>query len=446
MKLHVFIHVRWLAIRDTIQYSDKVRGFAGWAYFAQGICSRNPLKRGAKLCRALGLASSERLRRLCIKTIHANPGFHKSSATWEKIVSQSPRLRNLLEEQTQLNRSIILKRTGEHGERGVILITFEYNWARLLLGLTADEIRWLEERYYIVFSTSWSPTDYALLALALTRIHGTVFVQSCNHGEITTLESFHPRLKCLPTMPCDWINPDLYKPKPRSERVVDLIMVANWGNFKRHWELLSALRSMPPSLKIVLIGQPEGDRTQKTIARLAQKLGVSQDINFINEVSIAEVAQWQCEARASVIMSRREGCCVAAVESLFAGCALGMRIDAHVGPLAYVNERTGLKLESSRLAEDLMKLIRSSEHLNPREWASENISGMRSLQKVSSFFEDYSRISGEPWNQSIVLPQWRPHPTFARSEDLESMRPIYLELHQRFPKVFAVDLITESWR
>jgi len=446
MNLAAVIRRNKLAAVDAIRYSPAVREAAGWLEFLLALFSGDPVVRGSRLTRALAFASSRKLAALCTAKIHARPGIDGVGEVWSRIVRGLPRYRNLIKERPQMDRSIILKAPAENGEKGVLLMTFEYNWARLLIGLSDDEFQWMDEHYDLVLSTSWSPTDYAVLALALSRTKGTVFVQSCNYGEIETIEGFHPRLKCLATLPCDWINPELYSPMPADERTTDIVMVANWGEFKRHWDLFRALAKMPPSLKVVLVGQQERGRTIETLRSLAKDFGVRQDLKFIESVPIEEVARQQCNAKVSVIMTRREGCCVAAAESLFAGCALAMREDAHVGPLAYINKRTGRRLGPGQLAEDLSALIRDACRLDPRAWAIENIAGEASRRKLDELLSAHACEHGRPWTLGVVLPQWRPHPTFAKEEDRESMRPAYAELHERFPHVFSGELMADSWR
>lgn len=446
MDLKAFIRRSKLRLSDSLRYSLAARELAGWLHLVRGLAATDPLERGARLARAHSFANSRTLAGLCIRFIHANPGIEGKADLWSQIVRGLPRYRDLIKTRPLLDRSIILKAPQEGGEKGVLLMTFEYNWARLLLGLSDEEFRWIDERFDLVLSTSWSPTDYAVLALALSKVKGTVFVQSCNFSEIATIERFDPRLKCLSTLPCDWINPTLYQPRPVAERTTDIVMVANWGEFKRHWELFRALAQMPASLKVVLIGQKEGGRSIETLRALARDFGVPQQLEFIESVPIEEVARQQCQAKVSLIMTRREGCCVAAVESLFAGCALAMREDAHVGPLAYINERTGSRLRPAHLAEDLMRLITAAQQMTPREWAIEHVAGEVSRRKLDHILEQHARSSGLPWTRGVIQPQWRPHPTFAHQDDLEAMRSVYETLAARFPQVFGPDLITESWR
>lgn len=446
MDLKAFIRRSKLRLSDTLRYSHAAREGAGWMHLVRGLLASDPVERGSQLARALSFARSRVLIGLCIRFIHQNPGIEGKAEIWSQILRGLPRYRDLIKDRPLLDRSIILKAPRDGGEKGVLLMTFEYNWARLLLGLSEEEFRWVDEHFDLVLSTSWSPTDYAVLALALSKVKGTVFVQSCNYTEIETIERFNPRLKCLSTLPCDWINPSLYQPRSPAERTTDIVMVANWGEFKRHWDLFRALAHMPASLKVVLIGQKEGGRTIETLRALARDFGVPQQLEFIESVPIEEVARQQCQAKVSLIMTRREGCCVAAVESLFAGCALAMRDDAHVGPLAYINERTGRRLRPFHLADDLMELIRAAGRLEPRNWAVEHVAGAVSRKKLDQLLEHHARSIGQPWTAGVVQPQWRPHPTFANEADREAMRSVYETLTTRFPKVFGPDLITESWR
>lgn len=434
-----------LPLKDALRYSRRLRHVGGLLTHVRGLAAWQPAMRIARLTRALTMLESPASRRRAVEALHRKPGFD-DPAPWEATVRAEPRYAGLLKDKPHLTRSVVLKAPGPGGEKGLLLMTFEYNWARLLLGLDAAGRRWMDENYDLVLSTSWSPTDYAVLGLALACTTGDVFVQSCNYGEIAAIEAFHPRLRCLQTLPCDWINPVLYEPKAPSERETDIVMVANWGEFKRHWELFSALRHMPAHLKIVLIGQREPGRSTETIRALARAHGVPQQLEIHESIPIAEVARLQCQAKVSVIMTRREGCCVAAVESLFAGCALAMRTDAHVGPLAYINEHTGQRLRPGHVHEDLMTLLTKASKLTPRQWAVENLACHLSREKLNQLLKTSAECHGKPWTSDIAQPHWRPHPTLAHEADRERLQPAYDELHRRFPQVFSVDLIETSWK
>lgn len=343
-----------------------------------------------------------------------------------------------------VDRTVVLKEPSTDGEKGVILLTFEYNWLKLLEGIR--DFRWLDEHFDFILSTSWSPSDYGVLGLALSRIRGTIFVQACNYGEIARFERFSPRVKCLRTLPCDWINPAFYRPKPHTQRATDILVVANWAPFKRHWQLFEALRSLPRHLRVTLIGQPEGEHTLEGVRRLATFFSVKQDLEFLQSVPIDEVTRRQCDSKISLILSRREGCCVAAVEALFADAPLGMMHDAHVGPRAYINEHTGRMLRPGGLAYQLEEFLERAASYQPRAWAMRHVSCYQSIERLNALLKEHATSSGQPWTQNATMPCWRPHPTLNYSADAERMRPVYAELHERYPGVFGPDLLQTSFR
>jgi glycosyltransferase involved in cell wall biosynthesis len=340
---------------------------------------------------------------------------------------------------SSVDRTILLKAPGEDGEKGVILVMLEPNWFRLFVG--CDDLEILDDRFTFVLSTGWSSTDYSLVALAVRSLRNTVFIQACNYGEIAKLEAFSPRIRCLPTIACDWINPGYYKPKPFHQREIDLLMVANWAPFKRHWHFFEALARMPSNLRVAMIGQPDGPHTLESVRAQARLFGVKQEIDFKESLPIEEVQRYQCNSKVSVILSRREGCCVAVVESLFADSPVALLRDAHVGPRAYINDQTGVLLEHSRLDRQLQRFLEYADQCRARAWAIDNISCFQSIAKVNTLLRDQALASGRPWTTDLKSPCWRPYPIYVNPEDAEDMRTTYEWLHGRFPIVFSSQLI-----
>lgn len=438
---------QYLALMRALeaQYSPCFRELMGWMQVLAGKMSAKPSVRAAKLVRGMSLMVSGWSQSRIGDMLRKQPGL-ETEDVWRDTMKEHHHFGPLMRKLPGLSRSIVLKAPAANGEKGILLLTFEYNWARLLLGADNEQLRWIAERFHIVLSSSSSPTNYAALSLALSRIPGTVFVQACNPDEYARIEGFHPRLKCLPVMPCDWIMPELYQPKPMAQRTRDIMMVAFWGPVKRHWEFFDMLTKLPASLRVTMVGQTDGIRNKDDMIRIARDLGVKQELEVHQSIPVQQVAELQCDAKVSVIMTRREGCCVAAVESLFAGSALAMRADAHIGPLAYINAQTGMLLRPGRVAKDMATLLERAPSLRPQDWATQNVSCYRSQEKLDAYFKEVDAHHNRPWTGGIVLPIWRPHPTFARPEEQAAFRPVYAELHQLMPAVFPADLITESWR
>lgn len=444
MTLKTRLRLILLRVEDDFRYSRRVRAMLAWLSWWRGRMVRREDSKIRHFTKAFGLAETpgtwRRIMRSLVPLLNST-----REPVWRQVVATNSRYATLLREKPHLTRSVVLKAPGLDGEKGLLLNYFEYNLARVL-SLSDADLAWLDRRYHLVFVASWSPTDYALLGSALLRLESPLFIQCANEAERGKLAAFHPRLVCLPGLACDWVDPAFYQPKPYGDRSIDLLMVANWGAFKRHWEFFAALRDLPGDLRVVLIGQKEGGRSKEFITRLAREIGVPQKLELFESLTIEQVTDLQCDARVSVILSRREGGCVAAVESLFAGCALAMRSDAIIGSSAHINPQTGRHLRPGHIAGDLGALLAECEVLKPREWVRDEIQNEITLARINMRVQEHALAVGQPWKNNLAVPHWRPHPTIANEADRERLRLAYAELHEKFPTLVGVDLIEQSHR
>jgi glycosyltransferase involved in cell wall biosynthesis len=427
---------------ETLRYSRVLRTVRGLACWMKSRFPAHPAARLDWLCRAYQSCEHAGMWPGLAARVRRHLEQHRSLALEWKHAPGAVRYGEMRRSHPALSRSVVLKAPGAGGEKGVILSTFEYNWFRLV----ADSRRFeaLCAEFHLVLSTSWSPTGYHILALAAAQAADTLFVQACNYDEVAKIEAFHPRLRCLETLPCDWLHPDSYRPRAPQDRDIDIVMVSNWAPFKRHWEFFNALRAMPAGLRVVCIGQPESGYTLEDIRALQRKLGAPQAIDYRQSLVIDQVADLQSRAKVALILSRREGCCVAAAEGMMAGAALAMRYDAHVGPRAYINEDNGALLHPRHLAAELDALIQRSDKTRAREFATRRLSCFESVRKLNGQLRAHDLAKGRPWTEDIAMPMWRPHPKLALEEDRVRLAPCYTALHQRWPDLFPADLIDQS--
>ena len=437
--LHV---LRWRT-EDHLRHSRTLRTSLALWHWLRSRLARRPVAQIRHLGKALSLAEHPAVAQLLAEDFRDlnRPDLEPA---WRAAVTSHPRYATLLRDQPQLTRSVVLKAPAP-GEKGVLLNYFEYNLARVL-ALSDSDLDWLQDRYELILVASWSPTDYALLGSALLRLKSPLFLQCANEAERARLEALHPRLVVLPGLACDWVDPQFYRPKPMPERRIDILMVANWGEFKRHWEFFLALRQLPKDLRVVLIGQREGGRDRAFIERQARQLGVPQQLELLESLPIERVTELECDARVSVILSRREGGCVAAVESLFAGCALAMRADAHIGSAAHINSHTGRRLRPGRIAQDLATLLTESATLDSHTWACAHIRNDLTLRRINAILTEHTLTTGHCWSTDLAVPHWRPHPTLAQAADRQRLEPAYAELHQRLPHLVPANLMELSHR
>jgi glycosyltransferase involved in cell wall biosynthesis len=226
-----------------------------------------------------------------------------------------------------------------------------------------------------------------------------------------------PNLVVTPLYASSWVNPDLFQPIPKAERKWDLLMVANFAKFKRHHAFFGALRSMPKDLRVLLIGQDQDGRTAATIHDVARWYGVEDRFTLLSRQPYVEMAKHFCSARSSVVLSKREGSCVAIAESLFADAPAAMLADAGIGSRAFINEQTGRFLDERHLARDLTEFVRDADRYRPRAWADANISCYRSTQMLNELLKEKALALGQEWTQDILPMQWAPDPKLVRSED-----------------------------
>ncbi|MDB6138319.1 MAG: hypothetical protein JWO94_1391 [Verrucomicrobiaceae bacterium] len=426
-----------------MRYSRVLRSLKAMGLTLRGLLSRDPAVRLCWLCRAYVIAEHAFLWEPIACAIETLCSGHRvEELNWRKSPNASI-YRHWLEVHPCLSRTTLAKAPGPGGEKGLLLSTFEYNW--LLMVDEPETFRALCKDFNIVFSTSWSSTDYYLLAQALLIAPGTTFwVQPCNLDERAKIEQFHPRLKALTTMPCDWLNPAFFPQKPFAERDIDLLMVSNWAPFKRHWALFNALRDLPASLRVVCVGQPDTGRTLEDIRALQRVMGAPQQIQFLERLPIEEVSALQCRARVGLILSLWEGCCVAAAESLMAGAPLAMGHDAHVGPLAYIDESTGTRLSRVPKAAEIALALEQAPHRQPRAFAERRLSYLVSSAILNTTLKAHETLAGHAWTLDLAPICWRPHPKIANASDHQRLVPAAAELARRFSRIFPLDLLETS--
>ena len=328
----------------------------------------------------------------------------------------------------------ILKLPNGKSEKGVFVVQAENNWAKVLKN--PEAFKWLNDNYSVIWSSGWSPTNYSLLGWICSSLRDTVFVQANNYDEIKALEEFNPKIKCLRSIVCDWINPDFFRPKPFADREIDILMVAAWAPYKRHWQLFEALKKMPRNLRVALIGQPDASHTVESVRKQASLFGVKQEIEFINSVLVETVNDYQCNSKISVILTKHEGACVAITESLFADSPVAALRGADVGSVKHINKDTGVLLDAGKIHYQLQQFLETGGNYRARAWAMEHISHTAANQKLNALMKDFSVSKGLDWTTDLKPVCWHPIWEYVNERDQHEMNVAYNDLQGRFPGLF----------
>jgi glycosyltransferase involved in cell wall biosynthesis len=377
-----------------------------------------------KACRLTRMRASRRLLRRQLAPFLTGPQrdvSRRERVGWQRYYGSFGRIAT----RKALATSLVLKAPGPGGEKGVLYSSFEYNWMRLVAHYDAAAVL---RDYYLVGATSGARNDYASMTAFAGLSPDPLFICVSNLADLQPLRILRPVVEPLPIMAGDWINPDHFTPKAHRDRTIDILMVAAWSKLKRHWLLFEALRDMPRTLRVVLVGRNDTGRTEREIRDEARAFGARQDIELHTNLEIDEVYALQCDARISAIFTKREGSCVAVPESLFAGSPVAMMQEAYIGSKAYINKRTGVLVQRQGLARRLQQFLEESEHYRPRQWAIENISCTRTSERLNDALRTWSLQQGYPWAMDIAPLCWRYVPSYVRSADKLRLAPAVEEL------------------
>lgn len=280
-------------------------------------------------------------------------------------------------------------------EKGVLVVGFEHELNSLAEFIQLDEVC---RRYDILFLPTWQPFySVELLRFLKRQPESLVMLPSSQQCYFQALQNSVIK-RALPFHASSWVDGDLYK--PAIERDIDILMVANFSIYKRHYLLFEALQSLPANLKVVLIGRELGDRTAKVLLDEARSYGVEDRFTLIESPANEVVVDHLCRAKLVLGLSGREGSYVSLAEALFAGAAVGIYADAVVGTKNYINPQTGFLLQPGLpLANQIERCLQLQPTLSPREWALNNIDTRVNVQKLNTLLSAESETLGRPWSK-----------------------------------------------
>jgi glycosyltransferase involved in cell wall biosynthesis len=297
--------------------------------------------------------------------------------------------------QARLRSSLIVKPPGPGAEKGVLFLGAERDLTELVTSTLLPAV----QRDYTIFALSaWSPPNPKVFAAVARAAADPVHIGVSHLGDAATYHMYGPKVVSVPLMASDWLNPAEFTPIPAGARDIDLIMVASWGRYKRHWLLFEALRTLPRTLRVVLVGTPSEGRSLEDVRAEAALWGVKQEITFVEDLSIEDVYQLQGRSRIAVQFSGREGSCVAVTEAMMAGTPVGVPADSHIGAAAHINDHTGRLLPRRELGRALGLLIEQSSEFNPHRWLTENACYATSVARLECHLAESAPYT---WSRGI---------------------------------------------
>jgi hypothetical protein len=382
-----------------------------------------------ELCAAARFAPSAEAMRKTENVILESVGrLDLTKVDWREVIPDITKRR--------IAKAVVLKPRIGPMEKGVVLISFEDQWARLLWGCNLQEFA---ESYTLVLAPTWSPPHSLINCLFPMVYPGPIFCLISNIRDLEIFPRLSKRYVMVPLFASSWVNPDLFKPVPFEKRDISIFMQANFGKYKRHFLLFNALNRIPSSMRVLLIGQDNGDRCSDAVMAEARAYGVQNRFELVVNAPHSAVVEALCRAKVSLILSRREGSCVAVAESIFAGTPVGLFEDAEIGSRVFINESTGRFLRYRNLSEQLINFLTAAHTYSPRAWAEKSISCFCSTKVLNDALKAHALAVGQNWTQDITVHHWRPDPQLVSPGDRVRLQSTYDDIQARFGISIGVD-------
>ena len=187
---------RWLEIEDWLRYHPRIRRsicrYKLWRSRAQQVQSI------VQLCAAARLADDDELeRRIQERIVERVCQLDPSRLDWAELVPDF--------HDRRIYKAAILKPWLGPNEKGIIFISFEGQWVRLL---NQKNLREFADRYFVVIAPSSSPHNF--VNYVFPRAYPTpIFTLISNPHDLDVLPRVSSRMMVVPLYASHWVNPDL---------------------------------------------------------------------------------------------------------------------------------------------------------------------------------------------------------------------------------------------
>jgi glycosyltransferase involved in cell wall biosynthesis len=297
---------------------------------------------------------------------------------------------------------ILVVKTSRPGERGVLFVDYSYVFP-LLAGMF--DLPAIGQKYFLVLEPSWSGVC-APEILLFDQFNLPVFVETVEPRDHKFLESLHTNIRAVPVAANWWVDYRTIAPAQATRRDIDVIMIAAWGDIKRHarfFRTLARLRTRGRRLKVALVGYRQ-DRTLEDIAEQARYFGVADQVELFERISQEQIASLLARSRVHVLWSRRECANRAIIEAMLANVPVLVREGLTFGyKYPYINESTGRFVCEHDLGEAILHVLDGSNQYAPRDWVLQNMTCHTAASIVEERLRTAALQLGEQWSEGLVL-------------------------------------------
>lgn len=313
-------------------------------------------------------------------------------------------------------------------EKGVILLNYSYYF---LLFHKYFDLKKINQNYIIILEPSWAGFC-ELNILAYAKFENPVYIMTYEQRDKKFISELNSSLVPIDIGPSWFVNHEKFVSSGEGERDIDIIMVAGWAQFKRHYaffKAIAALRSSMPELNITLVGYPT-DKTKDEILELANHYGVSDWITIHEWITPSEVAALLERSKINILWSKFEGNNRAIIEGMFCNTPLIMRKGHNYGDhYDFINDATGVFADEASLATAVKTMLENYNNYSPRNYVLNHRSCINATKIMNDVISKKELAKGFPWATDMVVKVNELHSMdYLNSEDKELFHADYKAL------------------
>ena len=329
-------------------------------------------------------------------------------------------------EQRPFDKRLLILSPPVDNRKGVILIKFTDYFKYVLKIFDMEK---LSKDYVLIVEPSFCGYfDEDILCLMSVDI--PIIIQSSEPVDFKFIEDLSANLFPIQIGANWWINDKAFYPINNSVKIYDVIIVAIWADFKRHYHLFETIAQCKKDLKIVLVGRPWPKSIDK-IKDEARFFNVLEHVTFFEDISQQKVNELLNESKCLILLSKKEGFNKSIIEAMYADIPVFLLEGHNFGyHYPFINSKTGGFINPRALnhfLENIDDIIAKSD-FSPQEWIRTHISAEISTDKIVELLKRIENEKSVSINKRIHVKVNSPELNYYDETVWKEMEKSYREL------------------
>lgn len=295
------------------------------------------------------------------------------------------------------HRRLIILSPPQNCGKGVLLVKFTDNFGYFNYIFDLERI---SQDYVLVLEPSSSGYFNPNILFLIGR-QSPIVIQTPEKVDFEFIEEISSNMAPIAIGANHWVDNRVFYPLDHAKKEYDIIMVANWGDVKRHYHLFKAVAKCKnkSDLRVALVGTP-WPNALKQIQEMALYYNVDQNIDYFEKISQKEVNMLLNKSKICLLLSKKEGFNKAIIEAMFSNIPVFLLKGFNYGQhYDYINSKTGDFVEPSELTEFIENIdsVLSKGEFSPNEWVRDHMTVEKTTEKLIASLSEVE----EKWDLRI---------------------------------------------